>query len=262
MRFSGKTAVVTGAARGIGLAVAKALSNEGASVILADRDEAEGRAAAAGIASDGGDAEFHVLDVTSAAGWETLREHVGARQGLDILVNCAGRAAVTPISETSWEAIRAEFDINLGGVYLGIRTLAPLLADRPQDGPWAAIVNLSSMAALSGVPFFGAYGASKAAVSSFTKTAALEFARLKQPIRVNAVLPGTIDTEMTRQLQEDLQRFGATAEELRAQSIARHPIGRLGVADDIMFAVLYLADDRASFTTGLNLTVSGGRDAL
>lgn len=262
MRFENKIILVTGAARGIGLATAKAFAAEGAILWLTDFDEKAGNAACEKLRNEGYKAQFRRLDITDEEAWTKLvREIDETHQRFDILVNCAGRTDFSPIRETSWASVVDALDVNFGGAYQGVRACMQLMGKRNSDEPWASIVNISSMAALNGVPFFNSYAASKAALSSFTKTAALEFAKLKLPIRVNAVLPGTIDTDMSAKVQNDMLRFGGTAEEMRALAIARHPIGRIGEVDDIVYAILYLADPRASFTTGQNLTVSGGREA-
>ncbi|WP_170287416.1 SDR family NAD(P)-dependent oxidoreductase [Halioglobus maricola] len=259
---SQKTVVVTGAANGIGAAVAKAFSSQGAFVWLTDRDEDQGHAVTQSLADDGGNAEFRQLDITSEEGWIGLRDAIDARdQRVDVLVNCAGRNDFGFISDTPWSKFSQVMDVNLGGAYTGIQTLLPLLSKRSAEEPAASVVNISSMAASGGVPFFSAYAASKAALTSLTQTAALEFARLQVPVRVNAIEPGTIDTDMFAETQELLSAFGKSKEEVVQLATDRHPVGRLGLVDDVVYAVLYLADEKASFTTGLSLPVCGGRGA-
>ncbi|NKI18688.1 SDR family oxidoreductase [Spongiibacter sp. KMU-166] len=260
--MSKKTVVVTGAANGIGAATASAFAKQGHLVWITDRDENLGQSFAKSLSDDGADVEFKQLDVTNEEHWDALRaaiEEKGNR--VDVLVNCAGRNDFGFIADTPWKKVAQVMDVNLGGAYLGIQKLLPLLSKRGSDEPKASVVNISSMAAGGGVPFFSAYAASKAALTSMTKTAALEFARLQVPVRVNAIEPGTINTEMFAETQEMLSAFGKTKEELTQYSIDKHPVGRLGTVEDVVYAVLYLADDRASFTTGLCLPVSGGRGA-
>jgi NAD(P)-dependent dehydrogenase (short-subunit alcohol dehydrogenase family) len=257
-----KVVVVTGAARGIGEAVARTFAQQGAFVWLTDLDENRGRELTESLVNDGASAAFQTLDITSEAGWNALRDAIDEQQQrVDILVNCAGRNDFGFIADTPWEKITQVMDVNLGGAYMGIQTLLPLLSKRDAGEPYASVVNISSMAATGGLPFFCAYAASKAALNSLTKTAALEFARLNVPVRVNAIEPGTIDTEMFAETQQTLSAFGMSKEEVIQKSIEKHPAGRLGTVDDIVHAVLYLADEQASFTTGLCLPVCGGRSA-
>ena len=189
------------------------------------------------------------------------RPDAAADQTLDILVNCAGRIDFGLIAATPWEVMAKAMDVNLGGAYRGIKACMPLLLKREADAPWASVVNIASMASYGGVPFSSSYAASKAALTSFTKTAALEFAKLGQHIRVNSVHPATIDTPMVAGTDRAVAGLlGVDPEDVRREAIARHPIGRIGCVDDVVYGVLDLADELASFTTGYDLKVGGGRE--
>ena len=256
MNFEKKIVLVTGAASGIGLAVTKAFAEAGAKVWAVDIHNAP-----EGLSSDK-NIEFRHLDITDSAGWEALVESIAAAdETLDILVNCAGRIDFGLIANTPWETVSKAMDVNLGGAYRGIQACAPLLLKRDADAPWACVINISSMASYGGVPFSSTYAASKAALTSFTKSAAQEFAKLGQHIRVNSVHPATIDTPMVAETNKTVSTLlGIKPEDIHRESIARHPIGRIGCVEDVVFGVLYLADDRAAFTTGYDLKVSGGRE--
>ncbi|WP_159819244.1 SDR family NAD(P)-dependent oxidoreductase [Colwellia sp. 20A7] len=197
-----------------------------------------------------------------SANWDAVVNSITTTDGsLDILVNCAGRIDFGLIAETPWETVAKAMDVNLGGAYRGIQACVPLLLKRDDDAPWASIINISSMASYGGVPFSSTYAASKAALTSFSKSAAQEFAKMGQHIRVNSVHPGTIDTPMVTETDKAVAAaLGTNQENVRLEAIARHPVGRIGCVDDVVFGVLYLADERAAFTTGYDLKVSGGRE--
>lgn len=255
MSFKDKVVLVTGAASGIGLAIANAFTAEGAKVWATD------------IVSETEDLKssnnnFRVLDVTDRKGWDSLVESIASEDGtLDVMVNCAGRIDFGLIADTPWETVEKAMNVNLGGAYRGFQACLPLLLKRDADAPWACVINIASMASYAGVPFFSNYAASKAALTSFTKTAAQECAKLGQHIRINSIHPGTIDTPMVAETDSILAPLlGNDPKNVRKEAISRHPVGRIGNVDDVVHAVLYLADDRASFTTGYDLKVSGGRD--
>jgi 3(or 17)beta-hydroxysteroid dehydrogenase len=259
----GRAALITGAAQGIGAATARLMASGGAAVLLGDVQEREGAAVAESIRSAGGRATFVRLDVTSESDWraatDLARRELG---GLDILVNNAGiitRGMSTQMSLEDWRRIEA---VNIDGVFLGTRECAPLL--RECAARWAggaAIVNMSSIMGLIGSGFSGAYSMSKGAVRLYTKSAALELA--SQRIRVNSVHPGFCDTDMAAGAKKFFVEKGMAADEDAAQKmlVQRHPIGRLGTADDIARAIIFLASDDAAFITGSELVVDGGYTA-
>jgi NAD(P)-dependent dehydrogenase (short-subunit alcohol dehydrogenase family) len=251
-RLSGKVALVTGAASGLGAATARRLARDGASVLLTDRDLA-GEEIAASIVAAGGTAVFRLHDVTSHPDWAAAVEHAVADFGrLDILVNNAGVAGGRhELMDHSFEAWRQILSVNLDGVFLGLRHAGPrIAASNPTGG--GSIINLSSILGKVGMAGAAAYCASKGGVTLLTKAAALEWAPLG--IRVNSVHPGFIDTPMVS---------GALAEredgnEMRVALMSAHPIGRFGVPREIADAIAFLASDEASFITGAEIVVDGG----
>ena len=250
--LKGRVALVTGAARGIGAATAKALADKGAKVLVTDILDGSETAAKIGGA-------WFKHDVTNEGDWAAAVGEAKKRfGGLDILVNNAGVFWMKPITETSLEDFRRMQQINVEGVFLGLKHAIPAIAERAQQ--WnggGAMVNLSSVAGLVGSPLTCAYNASKGAVRLMTKSAALEFAALK--VRVNSVHPAVIDTEMGGQVLHGFATAGGIGDnESREQVISRHPLGRLGRDTDIANAIAFLASDDAAFITGTEFVVDGG----
>lgn len=259
--LSGRVALVTGAASGIGAATASALASAGASVLLTDVSDDEGARQAATVSLHA-PAAYRRLDVTDMADWlNAIAEAEKRFGGLDILVNNAGIFWLRTMAETTLDDFRRMQAINVDGVFLGMKTALPALAKRAGQWPGgASIVNLSSIAGITGAPLAVAYNASKGAVRLMTKGAALECASLGLKIRVNSVHPGVIDTPMGRKVIDDLSAAAGpgSGNAIRDQVIAQHPLGRLGTAEEIAQAILFLCSDRASFMTGSELTVDGG----
>lgn len=236
-RFVGRTVLITGAARGQGLEEAQRFAAEGATVVLADVLDDDGAAAAEAI---GGGARFAHLDVSDEASWE---EVIGSLDALHVLVNNAGvLGGFSAITRTPVEELRRIVDINLIGTFLGIKHGGAAIG-RSGGG---AIVNISSVSGMWGVPFAGAYTATKWGVRGLTKTAALELGR--KGIRVNSVHPGGVKTPMTAAVGDDGE----------SGWYDRLPVPRIGTADDIAGAVLFLASDEAAYITGTELVIDGG----
>jgi 3alpha(or 20beta)-hydroxysteroid dehydrogenase len=242
-RLDGKVAIVTGAARGIGAAVARRFAREGARVVLGDVLEEAGREVATELA---GAAEFVHLDVTRERHWEDAVKAVLARFGrLDALVNNAGVVRTGPLEQTSLDDYRAVVEVNQTGVFLGMRAVVGAMA----AAGGGSIVNLSSIDGIIGMPNVIAYVASKFAVRGMTKAAALELAPRR--IRVNSIHPGYIETPMLA--RDPAQR------DLLAAFCERHvPAARLGRTDEIASAAAFLASDESAYVTGAELVVDGG----
>jgi 3(or 17)beta-hydroxysteroid dehydrogenase len=252
-RFVGKVAIVTGAGSGIGRACATRLHQEGARVILADIDPAT-----AEVSKMLPESLFLQLDVAEAKSWTEACEKIRSAFGhLNILINSAGitlSGLSAGIETGTLEDARRINAINVEGLWIGIQRCAPLL--RAEGG---AIVNIGSRAGEIGVPYAPAYAASKAALVSYTKSAALYFAREPRPIRCNAIHAGSIDTPMWRPLATD--GSVRTREEALAAGLTHIPMQRLGRAEEIAAAALFLASDDASYITGATLNVDGGQCA-
>ncbi|MBI1179934.1 MAG: SDR family oxidoreductase [Alphaproteobacteria bacterium] len=264
-RFDGRTCLVTGAAMGIGYAIAERLGSEGARVVVADVKPAEGEDAARRLCDAGCDASFLALDVSSEDGWKqaaAAMESLGA--GLDALVNNAGVEAVAPLAELDMAIWRRAMDVNLTGVYLGTRYMAPLLlAGSAVRGAGASVVNISSIMGLIGLPGSSAYAATKGGVRLFTKNIAVEFAMERKNIRVNSVHPGFIQTPMSEVGARRLAEKGLAKDvgEALGQMASMSPMGRLGRPEDIAAGVAFLVSDDAAFMTGAELVIDGGYTA-
>jgi NAD(P)-dependent dehydrogenase (short-subunit alcohol dehydrogenase family) len=246
MRLDGKVALISGAARGMGAAEARLFAREGARLVLGDVLEAEGQAVAAEVAAKGGHAVFTPLDVTREGDWTRAVELAESRfGGLHVLVNNAGIGAASRVEDTTAEAWDRVMAINAKGVFLGTKAAIPAL--RRAGG--GSIVNISSQLGLVGMDDSSPqYTASKGAVRLLTKTTALQYAR--ERIRANSVHPGPIVTPMTERRRADPATY--------QRMLSRIPLGRYGEADEVAYAVLYLASDESAFVTGSELVIDGG----
>lgn len=248
MRLENKVALISGGARGMGAVEARMFAREGARVVIGDVLDDEGRRTEAEINEAGGECIYVNLDVTSEESWESAVGEALSRFGkLDILVNNAGIYRTNNVTETSVEEWDQVMDINAKGVFLGTKAVIPAMRDNGSG----SIVNISSVAGLVGNQMSSAYTASKGAVRLLTKSTAIQYAR--DGIRCNSVHPGTIETPMTASMLSD--------DTYREDRLNRTPIGRLGTAEDVAFGVLFLSSDEASFMTGSELVIDGGRTA-
>jgi 3alpha(or 20beta)-hydroxysteroid dehydrogenase len=246
-RLAGRTAIVTGAARGLGASVARLFHREGANVVATDVRDDEGRALVAAL---GERAHYVRLDVADETSWthalEATRRQFGA---LHVLVNNAGIFRTKPMLETSADDYLQVIRINQLGCFLGMRIAAEAM--RATGG--GSIVNIASTAGIEGVAGALPYTASKHALVGMTRTAALELAQYR--IRVNAVCPGGMATPL---LAESL---GTSIDALLAMQTPWNPLGRMSHPDEIAGAVLYLAGDESSYTTGAAFVIDGGLTA-
>ncbi len=261
-RLDGKVALISGAARGIGAQTARLMAEAGASVIIGDILDEAGRETAGHIVRGGGTAHYITLDVTSEASWTAAVADATLRHGkLDILVNNAGIFTGRDFEEATladWHKLVA---VNMTGVFLGTKIAAPALrAAGLKSAHGSAIVNLASIAGLVGSPLDPLYSMTKGGVTLFTKSTALAFGRKGDRIRVNSVHPGVIETDMGEQTFQRRMAILKTndIEVAKENSRAMHPIGRLGTADDIARAIVFLASDDAKFMTGSAMVVDGG----
>lgn len=240
--LDGKVAIVTGAAGGIGAAIARAFAGEGAKLVLADVDEARGEALAREL-----QARFLRTDATDDAQVRALVTAAGAR--VDILVNNAGLpgddAAFTEVSDALWQRILA---VNLTGTFLAMRAAIPVMV----AGGGGVIVNNASVLGLVGFANHAAYAASKGGVIALTRQAAVEYGG--KGVRANCICPGFVDTPMLAGVKGNVALLGAMLKVL-------HPLGRLGRAEEIAQAALFLASPRSSFMTGAVIPVDGGFSA-
>jgi NAD(P)-dependent dehydrogenase (short-subunit alcohol dehydrogenase family) len=242
--LEGRRALVTGGARGLGRAIAELLVARGAQVMLADIDEAAAKSTAAEI----GDAARAVrADTTKAADVQgAIDATVAEFGGLDTLINNAGIEIASPLAEQSEEDFDRLMDINVKGVWLGMKLATPALAESGRG----VIVNLSSVAGLGGVPLLGSYCASKAAVLQLTRTYAAEM-RDATGIRCNAVCPSFVATEMVERLVAPFE----AALPMSFDDAVKLKQGRLGTAEEVAETVAFLVSDDASFTTGTHFVL-------
>jgi NAD(P)-dependent dehydrogenase (short-subunit alcohol dehydrogenase family) len=261
-RVKGKIALVTGAASGIGRACALLLAAEGAAVVATDVQDDAGRDCAAAIKKAGGDAVYLHHDVASEEAWISVVAETKQRFGrLDVLVNNAGIAVASLVTDMSLADWRRQGSINLDGVFLGVKHALPLM--RASGG--GSIVNISSLAGLKGAAGLSGYCATKGGVRLFTKAVAMECAAAKDKVRVNSVHPGIIETAIWGSIAEGMPvgsagatRQGANAPDLDALSSIAVPTGVKGFPEDIAAGVLYLASDDSRYVTGTELVIDGG----
>lgn len=247
IHLQGKVAVVTGASRGIGEAIAKTFAKHGAKVVLASRKIDGLERVRDEIQKDGGKAIAVACHTGDLAQVDAMVERATKEFGqVDVLVNnAATNPYFGPMMNLEWAAWDKTFDVNVKGYFAATRAVAKHLLDRKRPG---SIVNIASVVGFMGSPLQGMYGMTKAAVISMTKTLAMELGSAK--IRVNAIAPGLIDTKFASALTSN--------DEIVTQVKARTALGRIGVPEEVASAALYLASEASSYTTGHTLVVDGG----
>jgi 3alpha(or 20beta)-hydroxysteroid dehydrogenase len=259
--LTGRKALVTGAARGIGAAIAQALASAGASVAVGDILEDPGRQMAVDIGKTGAKATFVKLDVRSQDDWAAATAAVVEQLGgFDILVNNAGVEISSLIIDQNPDDLRRMLEINVVGVSLGMKHAFRAMKPGGPAGVGGAVVNISSVAATIPFPAISGYSATKSAVDRLTRVAALESGKLGYGVRVNCVYPGLAPTEMGLKLADDMAAIGLwpSAEAAIAEVVGLTPLGRLGEVAEMADAVVFLCSDAARFITGAGLPVDGG----
>jgi 3alpha(or 20beta)-hydroxysteroid dehydrogenase len=242
-RLEGKVVLITGSAGGIGAAAARRMAAEGARLLLSDADGDRAQALAAEL---GEGAEGIAHDVTSEERWQVVIERALELHGhIDVLLNNAGIFLAAPLTETSLADFRRLIDVNVTGVFLGMRTVAPAMIERRAG----SVINVSSVAGLMGPPMLTAYAASKWAVRGMSKVAAKELAQFG--VRVNSLHPGQIDTDMNARQREETP-------ELIDRLIRGIPLRRIGAPEEVADAIVYLACDESVYVTGSELVIDGG----
>ncbi|HEX4705489.1 MAG TPA: glucose 1-dehydrogenase [Pseudonocardiaceae bacterium] len=247
-RLAGKVGLITGAAGGQGAAAARRFVEEGASVLIADINDDDGKALAEEL---GETAVYRHLDVTSEPDWAAAVAAATSTFGrLDVLVNNAGILHFSAITDTTLADYERVIRVNQFGCFLGMREVIPAMT----DGGGGSIVNVSSVEGIGGMALLIAYSASKFAIRGMTKVAAMELG--DKGIRVNSVHPGMIDTRMVRGI------FGDRADTVDLSPIGRRvALGRLGRPDEIANLVVFLASDESSYCTGAEFVADGGATA-
>jgi NAD(P)-dependent dehydrogenase (short-subunit alcohol dehydrogenase family) len=261
-RLSGRVALVSGALRGIGLAIAERYVAEGAAVVLTDLAESSDPRVGETLSRLGATATYRQLDVANEADWQSAERAIRALHGrLDVLVNNAGVDYTGPVETTELASWRRIMSINVDGVFLGTKTLTPLLAASGAKTRFgSSIINVSSIMGLVGYSETSAYNAGKGAVRLFTKAVAIEFATKRTPIRVNSIHPGFVKTPLLDAgMQKWVERgMAAKAQDLIDALAIATPNGRIAEPSEIAGAAFFLASDDSSYCTGSELVVDGG----
>lgn len=263
--LEGRSAVVTGAGRGIGAACARSLAEAGAHAILTDLDEQSAQEQAEQLRSEGLAATAMKQDVTDAGAWHATLNAVVEKTGrLDALVNNAGIFLGGLLDTDELESLQILNRVNVESIFLGVKAASEIMRPGGAAGAGGSIINLSSVAGIVGAPGFSAYGASKGAVRTMTKHLAVEFARQRFGIRVNSVHPGIIDTMMGSQVFEAMVGVGMASSVEEAHQVIEGliiPAGRLGEVEEIAEVVVFLASDASRYMTGSEVVVDGGMTA-
>ncbi|AZA76061.1 SDR family oxidoreductase [Chryseobacterium sp. G0186] len=243
MRLANKVVIITGAASGMGEAMAITFAEQGAKVIATDIQAEKLDGLIERIKSTGGEAIGILHDVTDRDTWfeKVIPQAIKAFGKIDVLINNAGISISTPFEEQRDELWKKVFDININGIMLGMQAVLPHMKEKG-----GSIINISSIAGLRGISGPGAYTASKGSVAAITRGAAVDFGAYN--IRVNTISPGYIETPMTEKHFEEYGKY----------FLSIIPVKRIGIAKDIANAALFLASDESMYVTGINMPVDGG----
>ncbi|MDO9456687.1 SDR family NAD(P)-dependent oxidoreductase [Nocardioides sp.] len=259
--LTGRTALVTGGAQGLGEGMAQALAVAGATVVIGDlQDELAGKVAES-LGADGRSHSAVHLDVTDESSWEAAVTAAVERTGrLDILVNNAGVEISSLIADIDPADVRTMLDVNVLGTALGIKHGLRTMRPEGAAGHGGSIINISSVAATIAFPGIPIYSATKSAVDRLTRVAAMEAGKLGYGVRVNCIYPGLVPTAMGQGLAVDMAALGLfeSPDAAVGAVIEQTPLGRLGEVGDMADAVVFLASDAARFVTGTGLSVDGG----
>src|SRR5690625_5296393 len=245
-KLDGKVAIITGGGSGIGKQTAHLFAKEGAKVVITDVDTEKGEQAEKDLQDITKDVLFVKHDVSNEDDWKNVvAKTIEKFNKIDVLFNNAGIYSIKPIPEIELETWNKLMDINVTGVFLGLKHVLPEM-EKNKSG---SVINASSVAGLMGSPGHLLYGASKGAVRTMTKDAAGEYA--SKGIRINSIHPGYITTGMADYAEE-------TTESTKEQLDEMHPMGRMGRPDEVSKMVLFLASDDSSFSTGAEFVIDGG----
>lgn len=246
--LDGEVAIVTGSGKGLGKMLAVGLAIYGATVVIADIDEENGKKTASEIEEAGGKAIFRSIDVTNAEQVSSLVGELKNRFGkIDILVNNAGTVIRKSILDTTDEEWDKVLNLNLKSVFICAKAVAPCMIDNNKG----KIINMGSVSSFLGHPDHGAYAASKGGIRILTKVMAVEWG--KYGINVNCIAPGYMKTPMTEGLLKNKENYD--------RIVSKIPLNRVGMPDDLMGAVVFLASKASDYITGHTLLVEGGRTA-
>ena len=254
--LAGRKALVTGGARGIGAAIAEALTNAGASVMIGDILADLGKETAGRLAKTGAKTGFVALNVTDDAQWEkAVAATIATLGGYDILINNAGIEITSLVVDLKAEDLRRMCDVNIVGTGLGMKHAFRAMRPGGSAGAGGAIVNIASVAATIAFPAIAGYSGTKSAVDRMTRIAAVGYG-----VRVNCLYPGLVPTDMGMQLANDIVAAGLApdAGAAVASVVEQTPLGRLGEVGDMADAAVFLCSNQARFITGAGLPVDGG----
>jgi len=259
--LTGRRALITGGARGLGAGMATAMAAAGASVMIADVLKDVGEQTAAGIVDAGGTARFVALDVTDDAQWESAVAHTVAELGgLDVVVNNAGVEVTSLLVDTEPDDVRRMLEINVLGTMLGLKHAFRAMRPGGAAGGGGSVINISSVAATIAFPAIAGYSATKSGVDRLTRVAAMESGKLGYGVRVNCLYPGLVPTDMGVKLAVETSALGLfeSPDAAVGAVVELTPSGRLAEVSDIADAAVFLASDAARFVNGVGLPVDGG----